>query len=73
LTVNLELINRGFSTLRNPREVYVVLIDMDGSAFGGHGPPYNYASLRRYSVGRAVPTNGAGTHPGTRLGQITPS
>ena len=31
LTVNLELINRGFSTLHNSRNAYIVLIDMDGN------------------------------------------
>lgn len=31
LNVELELVNRGFSTLRNPRKAYVVLIDMAGN------------------------------------------
>lgn len=30
LTVGLELINRGFSTLHNPRPVYIVLVGQDG-------------------------------------------
>lgn len=31
LTVELELINRGFSTVHNPRSVYIVLIGSDGT------------------------------------------
>ena len=31
LTVDLELVNRGFSALHNPRNAYIVLIDMDGN------------------------------------------
>jgi hypothetical protein len=32
-TVNVELINRGFSTLHNPRPVYITLIDLDGKVW----------------------------------------
>lgn len=32
-TVNVELINRGFSTLYNPRPVYITLIDLDGKVW----------------------------------------
>jgi len=33
LLVNVELINRGFSTLHNPRPVYITLIDLDGKVW----------------------------------------